>query len=144
MSAGGTKRPRASLVESILRAATLTSSRRSISLMVADKKRGASSGEGAAMGQSDALQRAAERLDMAVEELEAFLRQAFAETEDGVSLANLREKVRFLTEERDRLIKELDAEKARAHRLAAANDEVSGRLGAVMVTLKDLMPANPR
>ena len=76
-------------------------------------------------------------------ELEAFLRQAFAETEDGVSLANLREKVRFLTEERDRLLKELDAEKARAHRLAAANDEVSGRLSAVMVTLKDLMPANP-
>ena len=31
------------------------------------------------MGQSDALQRAAERLDMAVEELEAFLRQAFAQ-----------------------------------------------------------------
>jgi hypothetical protein len=56
----------------------------------------------------------------------------------------LREKVGFLTEERDRLIKELDAEKARAQRLAAANDEVSGRLGAVMVTLKDLMPANPR
>jgi hypothetical protein len=96
------------------------------------------------MSQSDALQRAAERLDMAVEELEAFLRQAFAETEDGVSLTSLREKVRFLTEERDRLIKELDAEKARAHRLAAANDEVSGRLSAVMVTLKDLMPANPR
>jgi hypothetical protein len=96
------------------------------------------------MGQSDALQRAAERLDMAVEELEAFLRQAFAETEDGVSLANLREKVRFLTEERDRLLEELDSEKARARRLAAANDEVSGRLSAVMVTLKDLMPANPR
>ena len=96
------------------------------------------------MGQSDALQRAAERLDMAVEELEAFLRQVFAETEDGASLASLREKARFLIEERDRLLKELDAEKARAHRLAAANDEVSGRLTAVMVTLKDLMPANPR
>lgn len=96
------------------------------------------------MSQSDALQRAAERLDMAVEELEAFLRQTFAETEDGVSLANLREKVRFLTEERDRLLKELDAERARARRLAAANEEVSGRLSAMMVTLKDLMPATPR
>jgi hypothetical protein len=96
------------------------------------------------MGQSDALQRAAERLDMAVEELEAFLRQTFAETEDGVSLASLHEKVRFLTEERDRLLKELDAERARAHRLAAANEDVSGRRSAVMVTLKDLMPANPR
>ncbi|MGE3528001.1 MAG: DUF4164 family protein [Methyloceanibacter sp.] len=96
------------------------------------------------MSQSDALQRAAERLDMAVEELEAFLRQTFAETEDGISLAGLREKVRFLTEERDRLLKELDAERARAHRLAAANEEVSGRLSAMMVTLKDLMPATPR
>jgi hypothetical protein len=56
----------------------------------------------------------------------------------------LREKVRFLTEERDRLLKELNAERARAHRLAAANKDVSGRLTAVMVTLKDLMPANPR
>ncbi len=96
------------------------------------------------MSQSDALQRAAERLDLAVDQLEGFLRQAFAEAEDGVSLAALREQVQFLTEERDRLLRELDAEKRRARRLTAANDEVSGRLAAVMVTLKDLMPAIPR
>jgi len=96
------------------------------------------------MGQSDALQRAAERLNVAVDQLETFLRQAFAEAEDGVSLASLREQVKFLTEERDRLLRDLDAEKSRVHRLAAANEEVSGRLAAVMVTLKDLMPVTPR
>jgi len=96
------------------------------------------------MSQSDALQRAAERLDLAVDQLETFLRQAFAQAEDGVSLAALREQVKFLTEERDRLIRDLDAEKNRVRRLAAANDEVSGRLDAVMVTLKDLMPVTPR
>jgi uncharacterized protein DUF4164 len=96
------------------------------------------------MSQSDALERAAERLDLAVDQLETFLRQAFAEAEDGVSLAALREQVQFLTEERDRLLRELDAEKNRARRLAAANEEVSGRLTAVMITLKDLMPAAAR
>jgi hypothetical protein len=96
------------------------------------------------MGQSDALERAAERLDVAVDQLETFLRQAFAEAEDGVSLAALREQVKFLTEERDRLLHDLDAEKSRVRRLAAANEEVSGRLAAVMVTLKDLMPVTPR
>lgn len=96
------------------------------------------------MSQSDALERAAERLDAAVDQLETFLGQAFAEAEDGVSLAALRQQVRFLTEERDRLLRDLDAERGRVRRLATANEEVSGRLAAVMVTLKDLMPANPR
>jgi hypothetical protein len=96
------------------------------------------------MSQSDALEQATERLDRAVDQLEMFLRQAFPEAEDGVSLAALREQVEFLTEERDRLLRELDAEKSRAGRLAAANEEVSGRLAAAMVTLKDLMPAASR
>jgi hypothetical protein len=51
--------------------------------------------------------------------------------------------VRSLTEERDRLRTDLDAERNRVRRLKAANDEVSGRLEAVMVTLKDMMPAVP-
>ena len=96
------------------------------------------------MSQSDALERAAARLDVAVEELEGFLREAFAEAGDGVSLVTLREQVRFLTGERDRLLLELEAERTRVGRLAAANEEISGRLTAVMVTLKDLMPATPR
>jgi hypothetical protein len=96
------------------------------------------------MSQSDALERAAARLDVAVEELEGFLREAFAEAADGVSLVGLREQVRFLSRERDRLLLELEAERTRVGRLAAANDEVSGRLTAVMMTLKDLMPATPR
>ena len=95
------------------------------------------------MSQPDALQQATERLDSAVDQLESFLRQVFAEAEDGVSVAALQEQIRFLTEERDRILRDLDAEKSRVRRLKTANEEVSGRLEAVMVTLKDLMPAVP-
>ena len=95
------------------------------------------------MGQSDALQQATERLDAAADQLETFLRGVFADVEGGVSIAELRNQVRFLSEERDRLIADLDAERNRVRRLKAANEEVSGRLEAVMVTLKDLMPAVP-
>jgi hypothetical protein len=95
------------------------------------------------MGQSDALQQATERLDAAVDQLEAFLRGIFAEADGGVSIAQLKEQVRFLTEERDRLLSDLDAERTRVRRLKAANEEVSDRLAAVMSTLKDLMPAVP-
>ena len=95
------------------------------------------------MSQPDALQQATERLDAATGQLEAFLRQVFAKEEDGVSVAELREQVRFLSEERDRLLSDLDNERNRVRRLKAANDEVSGRLEAVMMTLKDLMPAIP-
>jgi len=95
------------------------------------------------MSQPDALRQATERFDSAVDQLESFLRQVFADAEDGVSVAALREQVRFLTEERDRLLLDLDAEKNRVRRLKNANEEVSDRLEAVMVTLKDLMPAVP-
>jgi len=95
------------------------------------------------MSQPDALEQATERLDSAVDQLEIFLRQVFAEAEDGVSVAELREQVCFLSEERDRLLRDLDAEKNRVRRLKTANEEVSDRLEAVMETLKDLMPAVP-
>jgi hypothetical protein len=95
------------------------------------------------MSQPDALLQATERLDSAVDQLESFLRQVFVEADEGVSVAALKEQIRFLTEERDRLIADLDAERNRSRRLTAANEEVSGRLEAVMVTLKDLMPAVP-
>ena len=95
------------------------------------------------MSQPDALEQATERLESAVDQLEIFLRQVFAEAEDGVSVAELREQVRFLSEERDRLLRDLDAEKNRVRRLKTANEEVSDRLEAVMETLKDLMPAVP-
>ena len=94
------------------------------------------------MTQPDAHQ-ATERLDAAVDELESFLRQVFAQGEGGVSVAALKEQVRFLIEERDRLLLDLDAEKSRVRRLQTANDEVSDRLEALMGTLKDLMPAVP-
>jgi hypothetical protein len=95
------------------------------------------------MTQPDAPQQAADRLDAAVDELESFLRRVFAEGEGGVSAAALQGQVQFLTEERDRLLLDLDAERNRVRRLQAANDEVSDRLEALMGTLKDLMPAAP-
>ncbi|MCJ7528130.1 MAG: DUF4164 domain-containing protein [Methyloceanibacter sp.] len=95
------------------------------------------------MSQLDALQQATERLDAAVDQLETFLRQVFADAEDGVSVAELKEQLRFLSDERDRLLLDLDAEKNRVRRLKAANEEVSDRLEALMETLKDLMPAVP-
>ncbi len=95
------------------------------------------------MTEPDALQQATERLDAAVDELEGFLQHILAEGKGGDSVASLKERVRSLTEERDRLRLDLDAERNRVRRLKAANDEVSGRLEAVMVTLKDMMPAVP-
>jgi hypothetical protein len=95
------------------------------------------------MGQCDALQRATERLDAAADQLEIFLNGVFADAEGGVSIVELRDKVRFLSQERDRLLADLDTERSRVRRLKAANEEVSGRLEAVMATLKDLMPAVP-
>ena len=95
------------------------------------------------MGQSDALQRATERLDAAADQLEVLLSGVFADAEGGGSIAELKDQVRFLSQERERLLADLDAERNRVRRLKAANEEVSGRLEAVMVTLKDLMPAVP-
>jgi Domain of unknown function (DUF4164) len=67
----------------------------------------------------------------------------FADAEGGVSIAELRDQVRFLSQERERLLADLDTERNRVRRLKAANEEVSGRLEAVMATLKDIMPAVP-
>jgi len=91
------------------------------------------------MNQPDVLQ----RLDAALDELESHLQEVFAESDGEVSLAALTEHVRFLTEERDQLLDELEAERSRVRRLKAANEEVSDRLEAVMGTLKDMMPAVP-
>jgi len=95
------------------------------------------------MSQSDALQQATERLDAATDQLESFLHDIFAGAGGSASIAQLREQVRFLSEERDRLLSDLDAERSRVRRLKAANEEVSGRLDTVMITLKGLSPAVP-
>jgi septal ring factor EnvC (AmiA/AmiB activator) len=95
------------------------------------------------MTEPDALQQATERLDAALDELEGFLQQILADSEGDKSVASLQEQLRKLTEERDRLRHDLDAERNRVRRLKAANEEVSGRLEAVMVTLKHMMPAVP-
>ena len=85
---------------------------------------------------------AVHRLDAAVEKLESHLKQAFAD-DGNVSVAAIKEELRFLTEERDQLLADLEAERSRVRRLKAANDEVSGRLEVVMGTLKDMIPSMP-
>ena len=57
------------------------------------------------MGQSDAVQQAATRLDAAVDSLSKSLNEFL---EDIQSVATLREQVRTLTTERDRLAQELE------------------------------------
>jgi chromosome segregation ATPase len=89
------------------------------------------------MAESDALQQATARLGAAVDGLENVLGPLIDEED---SVATLKQKLRFLTDERDRLLSELDAERSRARRLEAANDEVSGRLEAVMGTLREMAP----
>lgn len=90
------------------------------------------------MNQIDALQ----RFDTALSVLEGHLKQVL--TDDGeASVPVLKEQIRFLIEERDQLLDDLEAERLRIRRLKAANDEVSGRLEVVMGTLKDMMPAMP-
>lgn len=91
------------------------------------------------MNQTNALQ----QFDAALDELEDHLKQVFAEDDGEASVQVLKEQNRFLTEERDQLLADLEAERARVRRLKAANDEVSGRLEVVMGTLKDIIPAMP-
>jgi hypothetical protein len=92
------------------------------------------------MGQSDTLQQAAMRLNAAVATLANSLD---ALSGDADTLATLTDQVRVLANERDRLLKELEAERNRAKRLEAANDEVSRRLEALMGTLRDITPIGP-
>jgi hypothetical protein len=95
------------------------------------------------MTQPKALQQATERLDAAVDALDSRLQRVFAAGESDASVAALREEVQFLTDERDQLLIDLEAERSRVRRLKAANDEVSGRLDAVLGTIKEMMPAMP-
>ena len=72
------------------------------------------------------------------------LAQVLADDRDkapSAEIVELREQVKFLTEERDQLVADLAAERNRAQRLKAANDEVAERLDAVMRALKDIAPA---
>jgi chromosome segregation ATPase len=87
------------------------------------------------MAESDALQQAAARLGAALDALENFLAPLFS---DEDSVANLKQRLHQLRDERDRLLIELEAERGRAQRLEAANDEVSGRLEAVTGRLRGM------
>jgi predicted nuclease with TOPRIM domain len=97
------------------------------------------------MTQADALQQAVARFGASIETLERSLVQLL---EDRAASAKLKEQLHALLDERnrlqserDRLARELDAERARVQRLEVANDEVSGRLESLMGTLKDMIPA---
>ena len=94
------------------------------------------------MTQADALQQAVARFGASIETLERSLAQLL---EDQGTAAKLKEQLRALQTERDRLAREAqrEAERLRARRLEVANEEVSGRLEAVMGTLKDMMSAKP-
>ena len=96
------------------------------------------------MTQADALQQAVARFGASVETLERSLVQLL---DQQAVEPKLKEQVRALLDERnrlqserDQLARELDAERARVRRLEDANDEVSGRLEAVMGTLKEMIP----
>lgn len=98
------------------------------------------------MTQTDSLKQAMTRFGASIDTLERSLVQIF---EDQASAAKLKDQIKALTEERnrlaserDRLANELDAERGRARRLEDANSEVSGRLEAVMGTLRDMVPGN--
>lgn len=84
------------------------------------------------------------RLDAALDALEGNLSRVLADDRDKAAAAELlalQEQVRFMTEERDQLLADLEAERARVRRLKAANEEVSDRLDAVVGALKDIAPA---
>jgi chromosome segregation ATPase len=87
------------------------------------------------MAESDALQQATARLGAALDALENFLAPLFS---DEDSVANLKQRLHQLSDERDRLLIELEAERSRAQRLEVANDEVSGRLEAVTGRLRGI------
>ena len=92
------------------------------------------------LDQTDSL----ERFDAALDALEGHLERVFADDSaeaERAALSALQEQVRVLTEERDRLLADLESERARVQRLKTANEEVSGRLEGVMGTLKDMAPA---
>jgi hypothetical protein len=83
------------------------------------------------------------RFNAALEVLEGHLARVLADDRNAVQsteILELRDQVKFLTDERDQLLSDLEAERVRIQRLKAANEEVSDRLDAVMRALKDMTP----
>ena len=84
------------------------------------------------------------RFDAAMDALMGHLGRVLAEDgakTDPEELSALQNQIKFLTEERDQLLADLEAERTRVSRLKSANVEVSDRLEAVMGALKDMAPA---
>lgn len=87
------------------------------------------------------------RFEAALGALEAHLARVLSGGDEGVdlqeaALAAMQEQVRFLTEERDQLLADLEAERDRVRRLKAANDEVCDRLETMTGTLKSMFPVS--
>lgn len=87
------------------------------------------------------------RFEAALTTLETHLARVFSGNEEArpqeAALAAMQEQIRFLTEERDQLLADLETEHARVRRLKAANEDVCGRLETMTGTLKNMIPAIP-
>lgn len=86
---------------------------------------------------------ATRRLDAAVDALEDLLGPHLGSIEGVKSVDALKEQIRVLTDERDRLARELEDLRRRARQLESANDEVSGRLDTLMTSLKQDLAVTP-
>lgn len=88
------------------------------------------------MGSSDALEDATSRLTRALQDLEDAVIRNLRQEE---AIEDLREQVRSMAVEHERLVASLEAERRRADRLEAVNGEASDRLDTMIDSMKVLL-----
>lgn len=91
------------------------------------------------MTNAPALRAALERLDLSLAALEAAIERRL---DDDRSLGSLEDEIARVGEDRSRLARDLDDERARAGRLEDTNREVSRRLVSAMETIRSVLEAN--
>lgn len=91
------------------------------------------------MAEGPALQTALRRLDLALSALEAAVERRL---DDDRSLGSLEDELSRVDEDRSRLARDLDEERARAGRLEETNREVSRRLVSAMETIRSVLEAS--
>ena len=89
------------------------------------------------MAGRSALEEATERLTEALQTLEELLA---AKLEHEETLETLKSEMATLRAEHQRLLNELERQRARAEGLERANDEVHHRLESVVGTIKSIVP----
>lgn len=89
------------------------------------------------MAGRSALEEATERLTEALQTLEELLA---AKLEHEETLETLKSEMATLRAEHQRLLTELERQRARAESLEQANDEVYNRLESVVGTIKSIVP----